>query len=394
MKQVFITLLFLFSFLIINGQTVIPYTGLLAQPISIETNGNQSTILFDVSDLSTLFDGKSVTGSNHVFWQDCKRYPIDSVVNSSPDQVICVVLHDGNTPPITRVGAIIEESPERQGFFIAGLLLSQNQCIASYYSSILKVDSLYTTDGLLLINGDTIPSQRDTFYNANGQILVKGDTIVSQLDSLYTSDGLLLVNGDTIPSQRDTFYNANGEILVKGDTIVSQLDSLYTNDGLLLVNGDTIPSQVDSFYTTEGQLLLNGDTIPSSVISLTEYSDAFGVKISVYHQNGTVAMQELVEGRYNIIASENAHILSISFEGQNDDLNTSNELSLYVQENNDGFIRHFNVEIIDLSNNSVVDQHLNGIVSVQDVAGAQNNQNLITIPGLNVFGNGFVIELR
>lgn len=352
MKQFFIALLFLFSFLIINGQTVIPYTGLLAQPISIETNGNQSTILFDVSDLSTLFDGKSVTGSNHVFWQDCKRYLIDSVVNSSPEQVICVVLHDGNTPPITRVGAIIEESPERQGFFIAGLLLSQNQCIASYYSSILKIDSLYTTDGLLL------------------------------------------VNGDTIPSQRDTFYNANGEILVKGDTIISQLDSLYTSDGLLLVNGDTIPPQVDSFYTTEGQLLLNGDTIPSSVISLTEYSDAFGVKISVYHQNGTVAMQELFEGRYNIIASENAHILSISFEGQNDDLNTSNELSLYVQENNDGFIRHFNVEIIDLSNNSVVDQHLNGIVSVQDVAGAQNNQNLITIPGLNVFGNGFVIELR
>ncbi len=293
--------------------------------------GPDSVLVFNIFDQSSVRSATNID-TNYVLWNACIRYEIVEVIASVNDQAFVVIDNPTATQLVpTTVCVILEESPEGIGHFISGASNGIQQCMASYYANIPQIDSLYTDTGLLLTTGDTIPSQRDTFFDYQGNMITTGDTLLSQ---------------------RDTFFDTGGNIIVAGDTIIG------------------------------GQ------------VALTSYLDGDNVEVKVYHENDGIVITKPIRGRLNIIATD-THIFSISVTAQNDDLNGLNELIIYVEENNSNNVtRNYSVEIFDKQNNALVNQFLNGQITVQSQDSFGPNQLLFTIPNLNVFGAGFTIELR
>lgn len=348
MKNILLTTFFGLLSFYVYAQTTIPYTGLLAQPQSIDTDGNTSSAIFDVSDLSGKFDGNSVTSTNYVFWQDCKRYPIDTVFATSTEQVFLRVLHDGNSAPITRVGTIIEESPQGIGHIIAGLLPSQNQCIASYYAQFIGTgsgsggaDTLYLSNGTMLVNGDTIPNLSCSTERIVGPFDFSDRVVVSTVvidtfefldvfvNGVYFNQNAysisvdsLIFNTYTIQSGDEIFIRSCQSVVSSGAPNINQVLSSGNNAGGALIKniGDPVDGQDavtlsyfeansggdDTLYLSDGTMLVNGDTIPVFDCSSQRFFAPFAQSDRIIVASGTIDTFELINLFINGVHYEQA----------------------------------------------------------------------------------------
>ena len=212
MKKILFLLLISFK---IFGQTEIPLLGLRTTlsntPLYVDSVTAEAT--FKVIDFSNQFSGLDLDSmENLVYWKNCERYIIDSVVTFYATSTTVRINIKDKPPLTTGIGAILQETPGNVSHLINGITASDQQCIDSYYRNAAIDSTCYCT---ITQNGDTI-------FVGDSYVQVDPDTL-NELDSLYYN-GFWYSNGDTLiitGSLQDTFYAKNeSEWKTSGDTLI------------------------------------------------------------------------------------------------------------------------------------------------------------------------------
>lgn len=267
-----IVILLLTPFTLI-GQTTIPYPAYLGNIDAVtDRGGGLYDVTVTVNDQSGGYNGNDIDTTNFVLWQNCGRYEIDSVLTAFSSQVIVRINDtDVNGAPIFGQASILQESPQNIGFYVAGILDSRNQCIASYYTQFIGTgsgsggaDTLFLADGTVLVNGDTIPTlscstERFTSpFDFNDRVVVNTVSIDSFelldvfINGVYVNASSYTISSDSLIFSSYTVQNSD-EIFVRScqngvssssPTLNNVLSSGNNAGGLLLKNiGDPFDQQ-------------------------------------------------------------------------------------------------------------------------------------------------------
>lgn len=335
---------------LIQGQTTIPYPAYFS---NIDNVSNVGGGLYDltvtVNDQSGSFNGTSVDTTNFVLWQNCGRYEIDSVLLKFSGQVVIRVNdQDTNGQPILGEAAILQESPQNIGFFVSGILNSRNQCIASYYAQFIGTgsgsggaDTLYLSDGTMLVNGDTIPNLSCSTERIVGPFDFSDRVVVSTVvidtfefldvfvNGVYFNQNAysisvdsLIFNTYTIQSGDEIFIRSCQSVVSSGTPNINQVLSSGNNAGGALIKniGDPVDAQDavtlsyleansggdDTLYLSDGTMLVNGDTIPVFDCSSQRFFAPFAQSDRIIVASGTIDAFELINVFINGVHYEQA----------------------------------------------------------------------------------------
>lgn len=228
-------LIFIFFLIPFNliGQTIIPYPAYLGNIDAVtDRGGGLYDVTVTVNDQSGGYDGTDIDTTNFVLWQNCGRYEIDSVLTAFSSQVIVRINDlDVNGAPIFGQVSILQESEDNMGFYVSGILDSRNQCIASYYTQFIGTgsggaDTLYLSNGTMLVNGDTIP-----FIQCNSERFISpfdfSDRVIVSAISLDTFELLnVFINGVHYNSSK---YSISSDSLIFSNYTLGASDEVYVN---------------------------------------------------------------------------------------------------------------------------------------------------------------------
>lgn len=296
MKNIITIALLCLPFLLAS-QTTIPFPGFFSEITDVtNVGGGLYDVTVSVNDQSGNYNGNSIDTVDFVLWQNCGRYEIDSILLQFPSQLI-VRLNDvdGSGAPINGFSSILEESPVLGvGFFISGILNSQNQCMLSYYAERLDVPGggtevagvfynfisatqtyslpedtlkkyprvvIYGSIGTLEL--PDLDSSEDTLYNGHKiELRIGGESETTFY--VRSDDSTSIITSDCI----DQDYSRNGN-----DTIVTFKPTVVTYH---LMNDDNyyrFCDEIDLYFNN--QVLQNGDTIPFLDCNAERFVDPF-----------------------------------------------------------------------------------------------------------------------
>jgi hypothetical protein len=212
MKKLFLFFALFFISFWGNAQTEIPFAGFFADVSDLGGVSNGLYIIqVTVNDQSGKKSGLDITTDNFVFWQNCRRYEVDSIIISFAGEVVIGVRDDdGNGAPILGSAVILEETEQGIGHFISGTLASLNQCMASYYAQFSSSTSFFLSDGTQIFSGDTLTPIQCIELKLTAPFDYEDFIILSSvfLDTVYGID--LFVNGIFFDK---TAYDINGDTL-------------------------------------------------------------------------------------------------------------------------------------------------------------------------------------
>lgn len=323
---------------ILQGQTVIPYPAYFSNIDNVSSiGGGLYDLTVTVNDQSGSFNGLAVDTTNFVLWQNCGRYEIDSVLIKFSGQIVIRVNDiDTNGSPILGEAAILEESPQNIGFFVSGILNSQNQCIASYYTQFIGTgsgsggaDTLYLSDGTMLVNGDTIPNLscsterivapfdfsdrvvvstvvinsfeildvfvNGVYFNSNAYS-ISTDSLIFNTYTIQSGDEIFIrscqsVVGSSTPNINQVLSSGNNAGGIQLKNIADPVDA---QDAVTLSYFENNSGGDDTLYLSDGTMLVNGDTIPVFDCSSQRFFAPFPQNDRVIVSSGTIDAFELI----------------------------------------------------------------------------------------------------
>lgn len=232
MKKIILFAILSFMGLFAHAQTQIPYPAFTTNVDNIiNVGGGLYDLTVSVTDQSGKYTGTAIDTVDFVFWQNCRRYTIDSVlVKFSSQAIVRVNDNDGSGAPIAGEAVIMKESPSGIGHFVSGILASRNQCIASYYTALIGTgsggqDTFYLADGTIIVSGDTLPQMACSDERLSAPFLSTDRALLSAVDAENADVVFLFING--------LFYD-DTEYAVSGDTLIFNDYSLANTDTILV----------------------------------------------------------------------------------------------------------------------------------------------------------------
>ena len=168
------------------------------------------------------------------------------------------------------------------------------------------------------------------------------------------------------------------------------LSASKTPDGnRWIVVSNTATSIDTNTYATKVYVnnMISRDTITNGTLT----SGAVTVAYSLFG-TGTPSLINPTQGAYELVIPANTDIRSVVVTGNNTTLTPSNGFSFAVDNNANALQHWFNVQLYDVSTNSLIDQHGTGTNHTQTVA---SNKTTMVFPQMNLFSTtGYRIILK
>ena len=274
------------------------------------------------------------------------------------------------------------------------------------------------------VAGDAIEAQGDTIHiggpmDSNRQIDATGDTLVFKgVGGLFHVDSSATAKFQSLQLQRK--INSTGDLIIDM-TIATTVTLPNLPDGSVkYVSNNSVgtvelegadPSTiggVDSILIEPGgsafvvynssqdnwDIISTGGTTTSPTSTLEVDSLVNGTVTAWVSRNGgsLTTMTNPGAGIYTFTLGGNAEYDRLSIQGNNANLNGSNEMVININNSPHGRSHRYMVQLYDANNGALVDQQVTGTNHIQTVSGVITT---LTIPGLNGFGaTGYIIEIE